>query len=178
MKKRTSNKCHHCRARVVEYSGARNLCAKHHRFGQMRRRARYRNIYAPSNEELELALSDIRNMRCPVCGQKMNWFAKDGRNSVTTLQHYRDDTFGLCCFVCNIRHGQMPGDTFNNLLDGMKWCFACKETKLVSEFYVDKKRNAYWSPCKECQRAKVRRWQAANRQWHIERCRRWRAAQS
>lgn len=56
--------------------------------------------------------------------------------------------------------------------DSTKLCLKCGIVKLVSHFYVNK-RGTPTSPCKDCRKAYIRQWNAANKERVAEYKRRW-----
>ena len=87
----------------VRARGHRWLCAKHHRFQQMRHKALDRGLIAPTENQLEEMLHRIDNMTCPYCERVMNWFFSEGGSTVLTLQHHPNGHMELCCGACNTR---------------------------------------------------------------------------
>lgn len=143
--------CRHCGAPSFLWRGLW-LCARHHRYVQMRKSARADGKVDPTYEQLDAMPGS--NMVCPTCDIKMNWTSKEGgRASVASLQHYRDGTLAIVCVACNTRHKAMPADEYRDLPKGHKRCPRCSETKPLDAFYM-----ARWkgnptkitSFCKKC----------------------------
>jgi hypothetical protein len=157
--------CKHCDAPAI-YLYTRWLCPMHHRFRQMRADALKGGKIVPSMADL---IAMTRNFVCVDCGVALNWFAKDGKRTVATLQHYRDGTLGIVCFSCNARHGAMPGDTFRDLPDGHKWCAKCSQVKPCGEFHADRSSGRLLKlrgSCKACSEIARSKWYARN----VEHC--------
>lgn len=128
--------CSRCQdAAVVVYRKVR-LCAKHHRFSQMRSTARKHGKEIPTYEQLESLLSATAGMVCKDCGRKMNWLRTDTASISTqiTFQHYRSGSMALICLACNTRHAKMPGDDYLALPKGHKRCPKCGAVKPLTEF--------------------------------------------
>ena len=169
-------KCSSCDQDAVIKQGNQNLCEKHYRIGQMRQSARRNNKVVPTRAEIEGLLN--KKMQCPDCGITMNWRSKDGRETVASLQHYRDGTFGVVCLSCNTRHASMPDDTYRDMPKDYKFCPLCKTQKHQSMFSFDNSRSCRMrikSYCKTCSDEKTKQWRESNRDNYNEYQRQYRA---
>jgi hypothetical protein len=148
--------CPRCGLPAVRQLGNQALCSMHYRFGTMRQVARKRGLAVPLYEELGTLLDSLNEMQCPHCRRVMNWHSVDGQATVISLQHYRSGQFGLICRSCNTRHAHMPGDMFNNLSIGHRWCGRCECERPLREFSTngDGRTRSY---CRECSNSRRRR---------------------
>lgn len=138
-----------------------NLCEKHYRFIQMRAQSRWRQLVAPSTEELEALLP--ADMACPQCKRRMNWLNNDGNSTVITLQHDRSGKVRLMCRGCNARHAARPGDEFYEQDATKKRCAACGVDQTPENFYTHGKQKKWLgrtSYCKPCHLKKQREYAA------------------
>lgn len=140
-------------------------CARHHRYAQMRREARYQGKLIPTFEELDAMPGS--NLICPTCDIKMNWFSSEGgRARVAALQHYRDGSLAIVCLACNTRHGAMPGDQYRELPKEHKRCPRCTEIKPHAEFFFVRwgdRPPKISSSCRQCRSKVSADWQKANK---------------
>jgi len=155
------------------------------RIRQMRKNAAKFGKVVPSKEDMLVLFSECiqSGFKCPACSRVMNWFFKDGRSTVVTLQHDRDGTIRLLCKGCNSAHARHQGDSFYDIPKGHKLCRICKAIKLLTDFYKDAhKSTGIASGCKKClnkkscersksdkAKATARAWQKANREYLTER---------
>lgn len=141
-------------------------CLKHYRFREMRYAAKSHKKTVPTMEQLGDLLPN--DMSCPLCKRTMNWLAKDGTDSVISLQHYRDGSFGLICMSCNARHVRFPGDSFKNAETGQRFCSKCSLVLPLSAFCKDKSRKCnskfqVASYCRKCKTKIANEWRRKNR---------------
>ena len=125
--------CERCGEPSTLYRGNRRFCPRHHRFLQMQGKAHDRKLTIPSYEELE-AMFEATGMECPVCHRRMNWFLKDGIQTVMTLQHDRSGAMRLLCLSCNVRHRDYEGDSFYKVGPDQKRCSICEVVKTLADF--------------------------------------------
>ncbi len=158
--------CSRCPSEAIRKQGNQWLCPTHYRFGQMRCVAKRDEKSVPSHEQLVNLLSYLDGMKCPHCQRVMNWMQEDGSSTQVTLQHYRSGSMGLICLACNTRHGQMEGDTFNDLPADKKICPGCEVMKPLSDFRNDnlKRWKSKQSYCRECANKRMREWVEKNRE--------------
>jgi rubredoxin len=161
--------CACCLHTSVIQQGHQWLCAKHYRFGQMRANAKRRGKVIPTVSDLESMLT--RDFKCPECNRQMNWRSTEGKETVASLQHYRDGRLGIICLSCNARHAAAPGDSFSDYPKDHKYCPRCQMFKKDSEYTKDNSRSgtrriASW--CKPCKDKSVTEWKANNRDKYNE----------
>ena len=154
-------KCYVCGAASVKRHDRSNMCEKHHRFYQMQSAAKYGKKYVPSLYEIESLVP--KDMICQDCGKLMHWIDGDQKDCAT-LQHYRDGTLALVCLTCNVRHGQMPGDSYRDIPKGFKLCTCCKTMKPLSDFGKRSAKEGDYpkSKCKVCDLDAQKKWRAQN----------------
>lgn len=143
-------KCTRCGDPIVNKPQNRR-CAKHLRFSKMQVGARWAGKSVPSTAELDELLP--KDMKCPACKRTMNWFSKDGRSTMVTLQHDRNGNHRLICHACNSRHARMPGDSFYEIPAGHKYCSGCANIKPYAEFhksFTEGRWNNLFQYCKTC----------------------------
>lgn len=157
-------KCSRCNQESVIKQGNQMLCEKHYRFGQMRQSARRNGKLVPSHLDLESMAPN--EMLCQDCGVKMNWRGRDGRETVASLQHYRDGSMAIVCLSCNTRHASMTGDSYRDMPKDHKLCPSCKCIRPIPEFSKDSGRTGIArrkSACRACSGEKVKKWKEENR---------------
>lgn len=160
--------CSVCLKPASHRQGHQWLCPMHYRFGQMRANARRHDKAVPTRGDLG-EMATFQGNRCADCGVKMNWLAKDGQATVSTLQHYRDGTMALACRSCNTRHAKMPGDTFRQMPPRHKFCPKCQMVHPFTAFAADNGRTGPMklkSWCKECSDAAHTNWRTQNREYY------------
>lgn len=158
-------KCYVCGDEAIKRHGRANLCAKHRRFIQMQQTAKVDQKYVPSLLELERLSTE--EMKCPDCGVEMNWIDGSQRSAGAVLQHYRDGSIGIVCFSCNVKHGFMDGDSYQDVPHDHKLCRSCKTIKPIDSFG---KRAASGpdskypkSECKACSLESQKKWRERNK---------------
>ena len=131
---------------------------------QMRWAAKYNGKTVPSIAELEAMIP--KDIVCPECKRKMNWFRKEGHSTVITLQHDRDGKHRILCQGCNVRHAFMRRDDFYKFPKDKKRCYVCGTVKPLTEFWTDN--STRWmnkfGKCKPCGNKKHQEWVARNRE--------------
>lgn len=155
-------KCYVCGDEAIQRHGRANLCAKHRRFIQMQKVAKYDGKYIPSLFEIE-KITPI-NMICQDCGVLMNWIDGSNRSATAVLQHYRDNSIGIICSSCNTKHGHMAGDSYRDLPHDHKLCGSCKTIKPLSDFHQrkDGKKPYPMTKCKTCNLEAQKKWREKN----------------
>lgn len=146
--------------------GKSMYCEMHCRIRQMRVAARHDKKRCPEHGELEaMAMRLVRlRMRCDLCDRRMNWMKRDGIGTCVSLQHDRSGEVRLICLACNIKHGQLPGDSYYDIPIGNKWCGGCELILPVEAFYKSTtKANGLCSQCKACTLAALAKYKKANR---------------
>lgn len=169
-------KCSVCNLSSTIKQGNQMLCDMHYRFGQMRSNAKRHEKVVPSREQLSQMSG--ASLICPDCGVQMNWRAKDGQNTVASLQHYRDGTMNIVCRSCNTRHAYMPEDSYRDMPKDCKLCPVCEEIKPITEFTKDNNRSGQTrrkSKCRSCSNKLVNEWKEKNRDKYNEYQRSYRA---
>lgn len=168
--------CSACGDPATTKQGHQHLCDKHYRFGQMRAKAKAGGKAVPSRHDL--ALMEGVDLVCPDCGVQMNWRARDGQETVASLQHYRDGSMAIVCRSCNTRHAFMDGDEYRVMPKDHKHCPCCKQIKPLSEFTLDASRSGTAkrkSKCRQCSDNQVKQWKESNRDRYNEYQRQYRA---
>ena len=168
--------CSICGLEAAIIQGHQWLCEKHYRFRQMRSHAKRHGKKVPTRDELEAMRG--ADLICPDCDIQMNWRAKDGQETVASLQHYRDGSLAIVCRSCNTRHAYMDGDSYKDMPKTHKMCPSCKQTKDRAEFYMDNGRSGLLkskSSCKECSDKAVAEWRITNREQYNAKQREYRA---
>lgn len=169
-------KCSVCGLDSTIKQGNQMLCDMHYRFGQMRSNAKRHGKVVPSREQLS-QMSGV-SLICPDCGVQMNWRAKDGQNTVASLQHYRDGTMNIVCRSCNTRHAFMSEDSYRDMPKDHKLCHVCKEIKPLAEFTKDSYQSGQAKrkrKCRSCSDKLVNEWKEKNRDKYNEYQRAYRA---
>jgi hypothetical protein len=136
----------------------------HYRFGQMRANAKRHGKTIPSREQLSQMSGT--SLICPDCNVQMNWRAKDGQNTVASLQHYRDGSMNIVCRSCNTRHAFMPKDSYREMPKDHKLCPACKSIKPLDQFTKDNYQAGQAKrkrKCRSCSDKLVNEWKEKNR---------------
>ncbi len=126
--------CIYCGLPSVIFSYCKHLCPMHFRIRQMRLYARRDRKAVPTTEQLIGLVQSSGGLKCTDCHRQMNWFKRDGSDTVVSLQHYRDGSFGLVCLSCNARHRAYDGDSYRLLPKDHKKCCACKRIMPLSAF--------------------------------------------
>lgn len=154
-----------CRAKATRGLGNARYCSPHYRFATMRTKAKADGKAVPTWEQLE-ALLTKNGMVCKPCGRTMNWHAKDGADTVLTLQHDRSGAFRFICLSCNTRHAAQPGDSFYDIPQGSRRCSKCLQVKPESDFYGDAsgRWNDKKSTCKTCSDGALANYRENNRE--------------
>lgn len=132
-------------------------CWLHVRMKRMVMGAKGRGQEVPEEGWLvgELVRVEGEGMKCPHCGEVMEWDGGGGRLArVVTLQHDRSGGMRLLCLGCNARHRSVPGDLFYDIGDGEKYCPGCGEVKGVEEF--ESRGGKRYSRCGPCRAVKNR----------------------
>lgn len=156
-----------CESPSSRKQGRQNLCSRHYRFGQMRAAAKRNGKEVPSIETLCSLAPFQWDMKCKDCHRIMNWLAADGADSVVSLQHYRDGSFGLVCLSCNSRHASMKSDSYCDMPSEFKLCPGCNVEKPSGEFCADNGRSGALkrkSLCRTCSNAASIAWKANNKE--------------
>lgn len=165
MKRRTADKlCSQCSEPGFRYRGERWLCVIHNRIDTMRNSARASGQYVPTNEELACLVKDLisRGMQCESCTRVMQWAGKNGEGTTVSIQHDRSGRIRLICMLCNVRHDDLPEDTFYELPPNSWRCVGCKTVKPLTEFYPNK----VGCVCKPCRKELNRKmWSRFGKQW-------------
>ena len=157
--------CSACGDPATTKQGHQHLCDKHYRFGQMRAKAKAGGKAVPSRHDL--ALMEGVDLVCPDCGVRMNWRARDGQETVASLQHYRDGSMAIVCLSCNSRHASMDGDSFRAMDASSKQCPCCGRIKPSTEFTADNSRSGSLkrkSKCRACADEATTKWKEKNRE--------------
>lgn len=152
------------------------LCDMHYRFGQMRANAKRHGKTIPTREQLSQMSG--ASLICPDCNVRMNWRAKDGQNTVASLQHYRDGSMNIVCRSCNTRHAFMPEDSYREMPKDYKLCPTCKTIKPLFEFTKDNYQAGHVKrkrKCRSCSDKLVNQWKEKNRDKYNEYQRAYRA---
>jgi hypothetical protein len=154
--------CYICGNFSVKRHGRANRCEKHHRFTQMQRTAKQDQKYVPSIFELEKLVP--HDMKCQDCGVVMHWIDDENRSSGAVLQHYRDGSLGIVCHACNVKHGNMPGDSYREVPPNHKLCRSCKTIKPLSMFGIRKDGKVPYptTKCKSCRHQVLILWRKNN----------------
>jgi hypothetical protein len=154
--------CFICGLSAVKRHNRANMCEKHHRFLQMQKTAKADGKVVPSIFELESLVPN--GMLCQDCGVEMHWIDDKNRCSGAVLQHYRDETLGIVCHSCNVKHGFMPGDMYRDVSDNHKLCTSCRVIKPISSFGIrkDSKKIYPLSKCKVCMKLSYQAWRQNN----------------
>jgi hypothetical protein len=157
-------KCSVCSQESTIKQGNQMLCDMHYRFGQMRSNAKRHGKTIPSREQLSQMSG--ASLVCPDCNVQMNWRAKDGQNTVASLQHYRDGSMNIVCRSCNTRHAFMPEDSYREMPKDHKLCPACKSIKPLDQFTKDNYQAGQAKrkrKCRSCSDKLVNEWKEKNR---------------
>ena len=148
-RKGSERMCPRCDMVGVKRRGTNSwYCLMHYRFETMRDCSKASGKYVPSPEQLNMLATDLiyKGMKCEYCGVVMQWSGKHKDLHTVSLQHDRSGGIRFLCKFCNIRHDDLPGDTFYELPKGHWRCPRCKEIKPTESFYSGKKTTS----CKEC----------------------------
>ena len=158
--------CYLCGEDSIRRNGKTKMCEKHFRFHQMRNCAKWFKKYVPTIFKLEelSQVYPVSIMLCPDCGCNMHWIDDNNRSSGIVLQHYKDGTINLICNSCNIKHGNMIGDSYREIKTGEKFCSSCLTVKPLNLFSKRKEKGKTYpvSKCKQCSHKACIVWKEKN----------------
>lgn len=136
------------------------------RISRMIRGAKLGKKRIPTREELSALLlaRQADDMKCPACGQTMNWGDTSNRPATVSLQHDRSGTIRLICLRCNVRHQHYPADDFYTAPNDHKHCWGCGRTLALTEFWKSHTVSTHvCGQCKFCMAAKSAAYKKRNR---------------
>lgn len=170
-------KCTYCNLDWVIKQGNMHLCVMHYRICQMRASASRNNKFVPTREQIEQLVRDPFD--CIDCFRTMNWRGVDGgKDTVASLQHYRDGSLGIVCRSCNTRHAFMPDDSYRQIDTSFKYCPTCKKVKPRSDYGIDNNRSGVIktkSYCNSCEAKRLEKYRKENKDVYNAYQRAWRA---
>jgi hypothetical protein len=131
-------------------------CNKHYRFIRMQAKAKEKNKYIPTDDELEILLFLCGKEKvCFSCNKKMQWHSKyKGLRHVISLQHNHNGTISFICHGCNGGHSRSHlGDQYFYIDKNKKYCPSCKKVLSRSKFNKSTYRyDGLRHECRQCQK--------------------------